>query len=498
MDYHTPMASSNPSRPDQFGAYTGNPVNNRRAHAGPFADPAALLGRHLDCLANTANFTGTNGSHPPNHSVDETLDILDGLNCEVNSGTLSTTVEPNQLTPWNPCQIGLNTSRNISLQEEVMHLASTYKCDPQHLSLELLSPDLLAAGLHRLAWPATLPPVDTVNEEAAHTPSTLQPFPSLFTPFGQDLFHGAFLPTPTWTPHLNEAIFDRPITATECPPLFDFSDQPRPGPTEAGPSKAPVTALPSPALTERSLATDNGLADSPVPPPSSPVSHAPECGPQSPPFPSISRPLTEDGDYYEDNEVEDVGPVTAKASKKNPKKAALRPYDRPQPKKNKASVIPVVPVPCTYTSPYDGYRCPQIVSRPYDVPRHREVHVREEYDLVLKGMLAFADATLLSTDTSPQYLCPVCKASFSRSDALQRHLKDRAKERRATHEQKGRSNIPVRKRGLMAPLKPHPATVDGGFLARHRAALERMQEVAGEEWDIDEMMREIEETAAQA
>lgn len=257
---------------------------------------------------------------------------------------------------------------------------------------------------------------------------------------------------------------------------------------EAGPSKAPVTALPSPAPTERSLPADNGLAESPV-------ACSLVCAPQSPPLPPVNTPLTEEGDYCDDNEVEDVGPVRAK---KNPKKTNSRPYDRPLAKKNKSSVVPVVPVPCTYTSPYDGYQCPQIVSRPYDVPRHHEVHVREEYDLVLKGMLSFADATLLSTDTSPQYLCPVCKASFSRSDALQRHLKDRAKERRATHEQKGRSNIPVRKRGLMAPLKLHPATVDGDFLARHRAALERMQEVAGEEWDIDEMMREIEETAAQA
>jgi hypothetical protein len=285
------------------------------------------------------------------------------------------------------------------------------------------------------------------------------------------------------------------MAPTRCPPLFDLSDQLRRAVTEAGPSKVPVTALPSPAPTERSLPIDNGVIEPSIPP-SSPVPCALEYGPQSPPLPS-SRSLTEEGDYCDDN-VEDIGPVRAKVSKKNPKKATLRPYDRPQPKKNKSGVIPVVPVPCTYASPYDGYRCPQIVSRPYDVPRHREVHVREEYDLVLKGMLAFADATLLNTDTSPQYLCPVCKASFSRSDALQRHLKDRAKERRATHEQKGRSNIPVRKRGLMAPLKPHPAAVDGDFLSRHRAALERMQDVAGEEWDIDEMMREIEETAAQA
>lgn len=338
-----------------------------------------------------------------------------------------------------------------------------------------------------MAWPPSLLDAGTISEES-----------SLFPLFGQDPFQGAFLPTPDWTPHLDEALFDRPITSAQCPPLFDFPDQLRPGPTEAGTSKAPVTALPSPAPTENSLPVENGHTESSIP--SSPSSGpcALDCGPQSPPLPSISGSLTEEADYCDDNDAEDVGPVKAKASRKHLKKTALRPYDRPQPKKNKSSVGPVVPVPCTYTSPYDGYRCPQIVSRPYDVPRHREVHVREEYDLVLKGMLALADATLLSTDTSPQYLCPVCKASFSRSDALQRHLKDRAKERRATHEQKGRSNIPVRKRGLMAPLKPHPVDVDGEFLARHRAALERMQEVAGEEWDIDEMMREIQETAAQA
>jgi hypothetical protein len=360
-----------------------------------------------------------------------------------------------------------------------------------------LSPDLLAAGLHRLTW---LPSsdADLVSDEAAQASSNLCLFPSLFPHFGQDPFQAAFLPTPDWTPHLDEALFDRPVPSTQGPPLFGLSDYARPGPTEAGPSKAPVTVLPSPAPTERSLPIDNGLTESPIPPSSSPLPRTPDCGHQSLSLPSASSPLPSDGDYCDDDDVEDIGPIRAKANKKHPKKAALRPYDRPQPKKNKSSAIPVIPVLCTYTSPYDGYRCPQIVSRPYDVPRHHEVHVREEYDLVLKGMLAFVDATLLSTDTSPQYLCPVCKASFSRSDALQRHLKDRAKERRATHEQKGRSNIPVRKRGLMAPLKPHPATVDGDFLARHRAALGRMRDVAGEEWDIDEMMREIEETAAQA
>lgn len=353
----------------------------------------------------------------------------------------------------------------------------------------------MASGLHRLTWPPALADVGTVGEEATQTSSNLLSFPSLFSQFGQDPFQGAFLPTPDWTPHLDEALFDRPIAPTQCPPLFDFPDQLRPGPTEAGPSKVPVTVLPSPAPTERSLPIEKGLTEQTIPPSPSPVPCALECEPQSPSLPSVSGPPTEEGDYCDDDNVEDVGPVRAK---KNPKKATFRPYERPQPKKNKSGLVPVVPVPCTYTSPYDGYLCPQIVSRPYDVPRHREVHVREEYDLVLKGMLAFADATLLNTDTSPQYLCPVCKASFSRSDALQRHLKDRAKERRATHEQKGRSNIPVRKRGLMAPLRPHPAAVDGGFLSRHRAALERMQDVAGEEWDIGEMMREIEETAAQA
>ena len=349
--------------------------------------------------------------------------------------------------------------------------------------------------MHRLTWPPALADVGTVGEEATQTSSNLLSFPSIFSQFGQDPFQEAFLPTPDWTPHLDEALFDRPIAPTQCPPLFDFPDQLRPGPTEAGPSKVPITALPSPAPTERSLPIEKGLTEQRIPPSPSPVPCALECEPQSPPLPSVSGPLTEEGDCCDDDNVEDVGLVRAK---KNLKKAPFRPYDRPQPKKNKSGFVPVVPVPCTYTSPYDGYLCPQIVSRPYDVPRHREVHVREEYDLVLKGMLAFADATLLNTDTSPQYLCPVCKASFSRSDALQRHLKDRAKERRATHEQKGRSNIPVRKRGLMAPLRPHPAAVDGDFLSRHRAALERMQDVAGEEWDIDEMMREIEETAAQA
>lgn len=80
MDYHTPQVPSNSSRPDQFGADAGNPVNSRRAQAGPFG---VLLGRHLDCLAGNG-FTGANGTHSPTRSLDETLDLLDGLNCEVN------------------------------------------------------------------------------------------------------------------------------------------------------------------------------------------------------------------------------------------------------------------------------------------------------------------------------------------------------------------------------------------------------------------------------
>ena len=102
MVYHNPQASSNESRPDQFGADAGNPVNSRRTQGGLFSNPAALLGRHLDCLASNS-FTGANGSHPPTRSLDETLDLLDGLNCEVSGATLSTAIELKSLTPCNHC-----------------------------------------------------------------------------------------------------------------------------------------------------------------------------------------------------------------------------------------------------------------------------------------------------------------------------------------------------------------------------------------------------------
>src|SRR5260370_42537949 len=143
----------------------------------------------------------------------------------------------------------LNTSRTIALQEEVRRLARTYKCDPQHLPLEALSPDLLAAGLHRLTRLPSLPDADSINQEAIFASLHHRLFPSLSPHFGQDPFQGAFLPTPDWTPALDEELFDRQIS-TQSPPLFTFSDQPRPGPMEAGPSKLPVTALPSPAPTE--------------------------------------------------------------------------------------------------------------------------------------------------------------------------------------------------------------------------------------------------------
>jgi hypothetical protein len=76
-------------RLNQQLAHAKNTVNNRRIYAEPFSDSAALLGQHLDCLANSSS-TGRNGSHSPIRSLDldETLDLLDGLNCEVSDVTL--------------------------------------------------------------------------------------------------------------------------------------------------------------------------------------------------------------------------------------------------------------------------------------------------------------------------------------------------------------------------------------------------------------------------
>jgi hypothetical protein len=76
------MEPSISSTLDQQCDHAKIPVNNPRPHAEPFSDSAALLGQHLDCLANS-NLTGSNGSHSPKRSLDETLDLLDGLNCEV-------------------------------------------------------------------------------------------------------------------------------------------------------------------------------------------------------------------------------------------------------------------------------------------------------------------------------------------------------------------------------------------------------------------------------
>ena len=82
MDHHSPPVPSISSRLDGQGNHAKNSGNNRRTHGGPFPDPAALLGQHLDSLANN-NLTGSNGSHSPMRSLDETLDLLDGLNFEV-------------------------------------------------------------------------------------------------------------------------------------------------------------------------------------------------------------------------------------------------------------------------------------------------------------------------------------------------------------------------------------------------------------------------------
>jgi hypothetical protein len=81
MTHRTPQASPSASRRDQLAVDSRNPVDSRRARTGPFSNPASLLGQQLECLAN--NFTSNNAFRSPMRSLDETLDLLDGLNCEV-------------------------------------------------------------------------------------------------------------------------------------------------------------------------------------------------------------------------------------------------------------------------------------------------------------------------------------------------------------------------------------------------------------------------------
>ena len=391
----------------------------------------------------------------------ELLALVTAATMSAPSVTPSTTITPQEMTLSTPT-----------------HLPSSTPATPRYSAVT--SPSTVAPGEVELV---ETPPARAARlAKSASPPTNQEPLPSAIPSFN---FKS---PSPEPRPYNSQSSQDTAPTTNSTPysaPSPSHSAGEEEGEDgEYYPQGHPVSR---PSFRTNLASSSRGYQSTPTTPAPQPVhSHAPS-------------------EYSEEEEEDDRRPYSGGPARNKPIQRSRGSRSRSKP----TSEVPSArerygsadanskygPTTCDYVSPYDGVRCDAILARGYDKPRHLStVHAREEYDLVMRGMLTRVSATLFDLVTPENfYVCLVCRMDFSRKDAMVRHIRNTAKMSRAKHLE---ARSTAKKRTLGEPLTPHPGFVPKDILDSHRKMLEQMKANAGalgKNWDIEAMMPRFED-----